>query len=310
MLLSSKIKEKCRELGADAVGIAKPNKVATAEGFKKRALEGFPSGLYYLANNIDKRLDPNRLSPGIKSIISIGVNYYPTKNDFEKTAKPYKIAKYAWGKDYHNVLRKKLKKLRNYLLEIIPDLKGRICVDTAPFADIYWAQQAGLGWQGKQSLLISKKYGVRLLLGALLIDHEVDRYDTPHVHHCGTCTACVDSCPTGAIREPYLIDANRCISYHTIESKDKTIPNEVSQQQKMYIFGCDICSDACPFNRFEKERTEPAFKKLDATRLIEKGAIDNLTPEEFAEIYAGSPIKRPGLNGLKRNINSARRHSR
>jgi len=306
MLLSKEIKEKCLELGADAVGIAKPGKVSTDDNFRRRATAGFPSDLHYLGNNLDERLDPKRLFPGVQSIISIGVNYYPGKLDFEKTSGQFKVAKYAWGKDYHNILRKKLKKLRNYLQEIKSGLHGRICVDTAPFADVYWAQMAGLGWQGKQSLLISKKYGVRLTLGALLINCEVDEFDEPSPYHCGKCVACVDSCPTGAIQDPFFIDANKCISYHTIESKDDSIPKYITEKQSMYVFGCDICSDICPFNRFQKESPEPAFKKLDSTRLAEEGAMDDLTPEEFAEIFAGSPIKRPGLKGMKRNITSAR----
>jgi epoxyqueuosine reductase len=269
-------------------------------------LEDYAGEMKYLSRNLDIRFDPRRLLPAAQSIIVIGINYFPTPEDEQKREEPYRVARYAWGEDYHNVLRNLLKKMRRHLRSTIPTMKGRICVDTAPFMDKYWAQAAGLGWQGKHTNLVSRDFGSWLLLGSLVINAAVDRYDSPGLNHCGQCHACLDSCPTGALFEPYKMNATRCISYWTIESKAPDIPENISSKQNKWVFGCDICISVCPFNKFEKPRGSEAFKRKAETTLVETGRITSLSVEEFKSTFAKSPINRPGLTGLIRNIRSAK----
>lgn len=302
VLTSASIKELAYELGADTVGITESAPVRVKDKFLAWLKEGFAGEMSYLGRYQGKRFDPLNLLPGAKSIIVVGVNYFPTLDDSARKKSPFKVAKYAWGTDYHYVIRRLLRRLRTQLRAIEPRLNGRICVDTAPFLDKYWAQKAGLGWQGKHTNLVSRQFGSWLLIGSLIIDVVVDKYDKPQTNHCGKCTACVDSCPTGAIFEPYRINATRCISYWTIESKAAKIPDEIIAKLNNWVFGCDICLDICPFNRFEKPCREKAFRRGEENDLIETGNAAGLSENEFAKKFSRSPIKRPGLSGIKRNI--------
>ncbi|MFH2035764.1 MAG: tRNA epoxyqueuosine(34) reductase QueG [Candidatus Zixiibacteriota bacterium] len=303
MMQADEIKNIAVELGADLVGIAQAEPITMAkERFLKWLKLGYQGELDYLAKYQAERFDPGNLLSGAKSIISIGVNYYPNDNDIAKTKKPYKVAYYAWGDDYHITLRKILRKLRNGLKRIEPKLNGRICVDTAPFMDVYWAERAGLGWQGKHSNLVTTGYGCFINIGALVIDQPVDKYDEPCLNHCGNCTACIESCPTGAIIEPYILDATKCISYWTIESKVDTFPPDISKKLNGAVFGCDICIAACPFGRFAKLHSAKEYNRHENIELIETGDVAQLSDAEFTEKYDNSPVSRPGQSGIVRNI--------
>jgi epoxyqueuosine reductase len=306
VLQSTTIKTLAEELGADTVGIAKAEPVQNIENFQTWLNNGYAGEMTYMNRYQEERFNPEKLLPGARSIIVIGLNYSPTSNDNEKKQSPFRVARYAWGEDYHNVLRRMLRRLRTRLKSLQPKLRGRICVDTAPFMDKYWAQKAGLGWQGKHSNLVSRKFGNWLLIGSLIINIGIDKYDKPHSNHCGKCTACIDACPTKAIIAPYQLNATRCISYWTIESKKDHIPDDIRKNLNNIIFGCDICLEVCPFNKFEKPRRENNLKRLDETGLLENGKAANLSKEQFNTAFTNSPISRPGLSGIKRNIKACR----
>ena len=299
------IRDAAFELGVDSFGAARADIVADAGRFVQWLANGHAGEMQYLSRNTELRIDPRRLLPEAKSIIVIGLNYYPTPDDAEKMSGPFKVARYAWGDDYHNTLRRILKKLRSHLKTMEPSLAGRICVDTAPFMDKYWAKMAGLGWTGKHSNLVSREFGSWLLLGSLVINCEIDSYDSPGLDHCGQCHACLDSCPTGALFAPYQLDATRCISYWTIESKADEIPPPIATKLDQWIFGCDICLSVCPFNKFQKPRLNGAFQRRDEISQLESGQAMNLSTDEFEDKFGGSPIKRPGAEGIRRNCKAA-----
>ncbi len=306
LLSSTNIEKMALELGADVVGIAPAGPVNDGDRFKEWLASGFHGTMNYMERNVSARLNPTELLPDAKSIISIGVNYYPTMSDLSGRQSRFNVSKYAWGEDYHIVLRKILENLRSGLTQLCPNLRGRICVDTAPFMDKYWAQMAGLGWQGKHTNLASREFGSWLLLGNLIINIEADKYNNPHPNHCGKCNACIKACPTGAIIAPYQLDATRCISYWTIESRAERFPDYIIQNLQSCIFGCDLCISACPFNRFQKPHKLNNFDRRDAIHILECGDIDRLSGKDFDLLFAGSPISRPGLFGINRNINIAR----
>jgi epoxyqueuosine reductase len=299
------IKSLTEQCGVDTLGLVKTKTVHGQNKFRSWLEQGYAGEMTYLSRNLEKRFDSEKLFPGAKSIIVVGLNYFPGNHDKAKQEGPYKVARYAWGEDYHNVLRRKLERLRKELTAQYPEIRGKICVDTAPFMDKFWAQRAGLGWQGKHTNLVSRRFGSWLLIGSLIINFEIDRYDKPETDHCGRCTACLEVCPTGALTAPYQIDATRCISYWTIESKAKEIPEDISKNMNGYIFGCDICIEVCPFNRFQKPLREKELRRRDNTGLLESARVKNLSNERFKEMYSDSPIERPGLDGIRRNIRAA-----
>lgn len=264
--------------------------------------EGQHGKMSYMENHFDKRLDPRKLVENAKTIISLSLNYFPAQ---EHPNTEYLISKYAYGEDYHEVIKRKLKLLMNAIREKVGDINGRAFVDSAPVMDKIWAKESGLGWIGKHTNLLSKKQGSFFFLAELIIDLECD-YDAPmKTDHCGTCTNCIDACPTQAIIEPYKLDANKCISYLTIELKDE-FPEEMKNAYSNWIFGCDVCQDVCPWNRFSITNTEESFNPSQEWFYYTKKEWDELSKESFEILFKHSPIKRTKFEGLKRNITSIR----
>jgi epoxyqueuosine reductase len=293
------IKSKARELGFSFCGIAKAEflheEAPLLEEWLKRGYQGKMS---YLENYFDKRLDPTLLVPGAKSVVSLVYNYFPEKELFED--KEFKVAKYAYGEDYHIVVKDKLKLLIDLLREHAGQIEGRAFVDSAPVMERAWAKKSGIGWIGKNSLLLNREVGSFFFLAELIIDLELI-YDGPIKDYCGSCTACIDACPTDAIVEPQVVDGSKCISYFTIELKDQ-IPNDVKGKFENWIFGCDICQDVCPWNSFSKRHSEPRFEPTDELKGFTKQEWLELTEDVFNSVFKGSPVKRAKFDGLKRNI--------
>ena len=296
------IKTLSQELGFSSCGISKARFLKEEEKkFEEWLKNGYQSGMSYLEKNFDKRLDPTKLVPGAKSVISLSYNYYPPKKLTKSNN--FIISKYAYGKDYHLVIKKKLKKLFSKLKENFGNIEGRVFVDSAPVHERAWANLSGLGWIGKNSLLINKKMGSYFFLAEIICDLKLE-YDNEVADHCGKCTKCIDACPTDAIKEAKVIDANKCISYLTIENKE-SIPSEFDQKLNDFIFGCDICQDVCPWNRFSKPHNEKQFYPQEELKELRKKDWKELTKETFDIIFKSSAIKRSKFDGLKRNILSA-----
>lgn len=253
--------------------------------------------MQYMENHFDKRLDPTKLVEGSKSVISLLLNYYPSKLQRDDA---YKISKYAYGTDYHFVIKDKLKELLHCIQQTVGNVHGRAFVDSAPVLDKAWAAKSGLGWIGKHSNLLSKQAGSFYFIAELIVDLDLE-YDTPVTDHCGSCTACIDACPTQAIVEPYKVDGSKCISYFTIELKNE-IPSSVSGQFDDWMFGCDVCQDVCPWNRFSKAHKEPLFDPHPQVLSNSKKDWEEVTKEVFSEIFKKSPLKRTKFEGLRRNI--------
>jgi len=252
----------------------------------------------YMANHFDKRLDPRKLVPEAKSVISLMYNYYTEKKQADSTAP--QISTYAFGRDYHKVIKKKLKHFLARIKEDIGKVHGRAFVDSAPVLEKAWAAKSGIGWIGKNANLIHPKSGSFFFLAELIIDLELAS-DGPIKDYCGTCTACIEACPTDAISEPYSVDGSKCISYFTIELKEQ-IPEEVKGKMDNWMFGCDVCQDVCPGNRFSTQHSEPDFAPKDRLLDMTKGDWQEMTSELFDELFQGSAVKRTGYEGLKRNI--------
>jgi len=297
------IKRKALELGFSSCGISQARFLKEEEQkFEKWLSNGYQGNMSYLERNIDKRLDPRILVPGSKSVISLTYNYYPPKKLSNKNN--FIISKYAYGRDYHKVLKKKLRHLFYYMKEHIGNIEGRVFVDSAPVHERAWAKLSGLGWIGKNSLLINKDIGSYFFISEIICDLELE-YDSPVSDRCGNCTKCMDACPTNAITQAQVIDANKCISYLTIENKN-TIPEEFKNEMNQSIFGCDICQDICPWNRFSTPHNEKEFLPNKKLKKLRKKDWIELTEETFNLIFEGSAIKRAKYNGLKRNINASR----
>lgn len=296
---SDLIKRKARDAGFSFCGISKAefleDEASRLEEWLKR---GYQGKMQYLENHFDKRLDPTLLVPGAKSVISLIYNYAPNKS-IEKEGE-YKIAKYAYGEDYHFVVKDKLQGLVNDLQAEVGDIHGRAFVDSAPVMERAWAQRSGLGWIGKNSLLLNRDLGSFFFIAELIIDLELEP-DGPIKDYCGTCTACMDACPTDAIPEPFVVDGSKCISYFTIELKEE-LPADVKGKFENWIFGCDICQDVCPWNRFSKPHSEPRFNPSDELQRFTKNDWRELTEEVFSKIFSNSPVKRSKFSGLQRNI--------
>ncbi|MGM0478875.1 MAG: tRNA epoxyqueuosine(34) reductase QueG [Bacteroidota bacterium] len=253
--------------------------------------------MHYMENHFDKRLDPRKLVPGAQTVVSLLYNYYA--EDVQPEGAP-KISRYAYGKDYHFVVKDKLKQFFSEIQEQIGDVEGRIFVDSAPVMDKAWAKRSGLGWVGKNTNLIHPKEGSFFFIAELIIDLPLEP-DGPIKDYCGTCTRCIDACPTDAL-QPYEIDAKKCISYMTIELKDEILPKASEGQMENWMFGCDICQDVCPWNRFAQQHQEPAFRPHPQLKTMDKSDWKELTREVFNEIFRKSAVKRTKYSGLMRNI--------
>lgn len=251
----------------------------------------------YMADYFDKRLDPTLLVDGAKSVISLLLNYYPSQLQNDDS---YKISKYAYGKDYHNVIRKKVIKLLKSIKREIGEVDGRAFVDFAPVMEKSWAAKSGLGWIGKNGNLITKQVGSFYFVAELIVDLDLE-YDYATTDHCGSCTACIDACPTQAIVAPYVVDGSKCISYFTIELKEH-IPAEMKGKLDDWMFGCDVCQDVCPWNKFSKPHSEPLFSPYPELLSYTKKEWEEITEETFAKVFTNSPLKRPQLEGLKRTM--------
>lgn len=292
------IKSLSSELGFSFCGISKAefleNEAPKLEEWLNR---GYQGKMAYLENHFEKRLDPTKLVHGAKSVVSLIYNYYPEKDLAEDGN--IKVAKYAYGQDYHFVIKDKLKTFMHRIQEEIGDVDGRVFVDSAPVHERAWAAKGGLGWVGKNALLLNREMGSFFFIAELIIDLELQP-DGPIKDYCGTCTACQDACPTDAIPEPYIVDGSRCISYLTIELKE-AIPNEFQGKTEGWAFGCDICQDVCPWNRFSKSQAEPAFQPQGWER-FSKTDWQEMTKEVFQKVFKKSAIKRTKYEGLMRNV--------
>lgn len=293
------VKATAQKLGFSFCGASKAEFLAEeAPRLEAWLRKGYQGKMAYLENHFDKRLDPTLLVPGARSVISLLYNYFPDKDLAHDNG--YKVAKYAYGEDYHFVIKEKLKDFMDAIRANIGDVAGRVFVDSAPVMERAWANKSGLGWIGKNSLLLNRQAGSYFFLAELITDLDLE-YDGPVKDYCGTCTACMDACPTDAIAAPYVVDGSRCISYYTIELKEE-IPSDVKGKFENWIFGCDICQDVCPWNRFAKPHQEPRFNPSAELQEMDQDSWRELTEEVFRKVFKNSAVKRTRYEGLRRNI--------
>ncbi len=292
------IKTEAQRLGFLSCGISRAafleEEATRLENWLNQNMHG---KMQYMENHFDKRLDPTKLVQDSKSVISLLLNYFPEEQQNQNT---FKLSKYAFGTDYHFVIKDKLKELLSFIQDKIGEVHGRAFVDSAPVLDKAWAAKSGLGWVGKHSNLITQQVGSFYFIAELIIDLELE-YDTPITDHCGSCTACIDACPTQAIVEPYVVDGSKCISYFTIELKEQ-IPNSVKGQFDNWVFGCDICQDVCPWNRFSKPHNEPLFNPHPELLSMTKKDWEEITQDTFNKVFKNSAVKRTKFSGLFRNV--------
>lgn len=292
------IKTEAKRLGFLSCGVSKAQFLENeAPRFEQWLKNGMHGEMGYMENHFDKRLDPTKLVEGSKSVISLLLNYYPQE---EQNKNSFKLSKYAYGQDYHHVIKSKLRQLQDFITEEIGEVNGRAFVDSAPVLDKAWAAKSGLGWIGKHSNLLTQQTGSFYFIAELIVDLELD-YDSPVTDHCGSCTACLDACPTEAIVEPYVVDGSKCISYFTIELKNE-IPTEFQGKFEDWMFGCDICQDVCPWNRFSKPHSEPLFNTHPELLSMTKNGWEEITEDVFKKVFQKSAVKRTKYAGLKRNI--------
>ena len=301
MSLANKIKERALFEGFNKVGIVG----ATSLEDEGRRLQewlarGYHGEMSWMARDVEKRIDPREIFPQARSVVVVALNYY-TPQQHQQNPATGKVSRYAWGDDYHDVVKTKLASLLSWIREHEPQAEGKICVDIQPAMDKAWAVRAGLGWIGKHTNVITPEHGSWVFIGELLLNLELD-HDTGTVEdHCGTCTLCIDACPTAAITEPYVVDSNKCISYATIELRAPELPSEIENNLSGWLYGCDICQDVCPWNRFETTTDEARFAPREGNVNAELARILELTPETYAERFRGSAMKRAKLSGLQRN---------
>lgn len=292
------IKAEAKRIGFISCGISKAGFLEEeAPRLEKWLNQNHQGEMRYMENHFDKRLNPTLLVDDAKSVISLLLNYYPSEN---QNPDSYKISKYAYGEDYHFVIKEKLKELLYTIQTEIGEVSGRAFVDSAPVLDKAWAAKSGLGWIGKNSNLLTKNVGSFYFIAELIVDLELE-YDYVVTNHCGTCTACIDSCPTEAIVAPYVVDGSKCISYFTIELKEN-IPNEMKGRFDDWMFGCDVCQDVCPWNRFSKSHSEPLFSPNTELLTFSKKDWEEITEDTFKKVFKNSAVKRTKMQGLKRNI--------
>jgi epoxyqueuosine reductase len=295
--LSEKIRQKAREIGFDKIGFARAERLDAESARLFTWLDrGFQGEMAWMDREPHKRTDPRLIFPDARSVISVALNYY-TPRQHEASGK---VSRYAWGDDYHDIVKQKLRELLEFIVDVEPAAAGKICVDTTPIAEKAWAQRAGVGWIGKHSNVITKELGSWVFLGEIIPNLELE-YDEPIAEHCGSCRACIDACPTGAITEPFVVDSNRCISYATIELRSDELPDEIVSNLSGWIYGCDICQDVCPWNRFEQPTTDERFEPRHGETSLKSDVVESFTPDEYAERFRKSAMKRTKLAGLQRN---------
>ncbi|MBK6640698.1 MAG: tRNA epoxyqueuosine(34) reductase QueG [Bacteroidetes bacterium] len=296
---TSLIKSEAKRLGFSHTGISSAcfleQEAPRLEKWLKNNMHG---NMSYMERNFDKRLDPRLLVDGAKSVVSFVLNYFPEAKQIDPEAP--KISRYAYGKDYHQVIKEKLFQLLNFIRENIGEVNGRAFVDSAPVLDKAWAQKSGLGWIGKNSNLINPKNGSYFFIAELILDIELEP-DLPITDYCGTCTKCIDACPTQAIIKPYVVDGSKCISYFTIELKD-AFPESLKNTFDDWVFGCDVCQEVCPWNRFSKPTQEPAFHPREGLLEMSKSDWYEITEDVFNKVFKDSAVQRTGFEGLKRNL--------
>jgi len=302
--LTEKIRHKAIDVGFHKAGIVRAEPLVE-EGvrLKEWLARGFHGEMAWMNREPEKRADPNLVFPEALSMVVVAMNYF-TPHVHEHDDSMGKISRYAWGDDYHDILKGRLQLLLDWIKAAVPGAEGKICIDTAPVMDKAWAVRAGLGWLGKHSNVITKEYGSWIFIGEILLNIELE-YDTEIVEdHCGTCTACLDACPTNAIVEPYIVDSRKCISYATIELRSPELPTDIIENLEGWLYGCDICQDVCPWNRFEKPSEESRFEPRNGETAIGLEAISELQPDSYADRFRKSAIKRTKLSGLKRNAHA------
>ncbi len=301
--LTQKIKAQALELGFVKVGIVRAE-VLTEEGkhLQEWLNRRYHGTMDWMERNLEKRIDPRFIVPNAKSVISVAMNYYA---DVPHTDSPEigKISRYAWGDDYHILVTARIQSLVDSIIQEKPDTNAKAYVDTGPVMDKAWAVRAGIGWLGKHTNVITKEYGSWVFLGEIILDVELE-FDDPIADFCGSCTACIDACPTDAIAEPYVLDSTKCISYLTIEHKGE-IPGGLKPKFENWIYGCDICQDVCPWNSFQQQTNEQAFLPREGNIAPSLKELENITKDEFNERFRKSPIKRPKREGFVRNVKAA-----
>lgn len=298
---SRAVKERARLEGFHKVGIVSAALLEEeTPRLKEWLARGYHGEMSWMARDVEKRLDPRKLFPPARSIVVVALNYY-TPDQHQKKSTTGKVSRYAWGDDYHDVLKTKLESLLSWIREQEPQAEGKICVDIQPTLDKAWAVRAGLGWLGKHTNVITPEFGSWVFIGELLLNLELEPDHDAMEDHCGTCTLCIDACPTQAITEPYVIDSNTCISYATIEVRAAELPKEVEPHLSGWLYGCDICQDVCPWNRFEQPTDETRFAAREGNVNADLDDIMELTPETYAQRFRGSAMKRAKISGLQRN---------
>jgi epoxyqueuosine reductase len=302
--LSQRIKQKAVEIGFEKCGIVPATALVNETARLSSWLDsGFHGEMAWLAREPEKRGDPRLIFPDVRSVIVVLLNYY-TDHQHKRDPTKGKLSRYAWGDDYHDVVSEKLRQLLSWIRSERPEADGKICVDMAPIMDKAWAVRAGLGWLGKHTNLITQERGSWVFIGEILLNLELE-FDTRVVEdHCGTCTACIDVCPTGAIVEPYVVDSRKCISYATIELRDEKLSDDIAANLNGWLYGCDICQDVCPWNRFEMSTEEKRFEPRNDETSLALSEVAEMNHEEYVQRFRLSAIKRAKLSGLKRNASA------
>ena len=295
------IKEQALREGFNKVGIVRAERLnEEAPRLKEWLDRGHHGEMAWMARDAEKRLNPLEIFPQARSIVVVALNYY-TPAQHESRPNTGKVSRYAWGDDYHDVLKTKLESLLSWIRERVPAAEGKICVDIQPVMDKAWAVRAGIGWLGKHSNVITQEFGSWVFIGELLLNLELEADAEVSEDHCGTCTLCIDACPTQAITEPYVVDSNRCISYATIELRTPELPDSIQQNLSGWLYGCDICQDVCPWNRFEAATEETRFEPREGNVNADLAEVLELTPETYSARFRGSAMKRAKLHALQRN---------
>lgn len=299
--MTNKLKDYAKSIGFQDIGISKAIALEKeAKDLERWLKSGYHGEMDYMNRNFDLRIDPRKLHENTKSIISLSYNYFKEESQ-EDDPEQIKISKYARGRDYHKVLKRKLKLVIEWLKNELGDVSARGFVDSAPIMERVWAEKSGIGWVGKNSLLLTKGVGSYFFLAEIFLDVELD-YDSPVKNYCGTCTKCIDACPTQAIVAPYVVDSKKCISYLTIEYKGNQLPAHYTENNQNWIYGCDICQDVCPINARARQHEEPEFEDKSIFSDMHRSIWEEITEDNFNDVFHDSPIKRTGYKGLMRNL--------